>query len=87
MYRPPNWNNKNPCIECPNKVEDEYGLVCDLACGLFTKYAYKEAGADAMLEGLKAQGSVMTSEQMKLLAPDRQYPYGHLVFIPDEVEE
>ena len=43
-----------------------------------------EAGADAMLEGLKEKSSLMSSAQMKLLAPDRQYPYGWLVFIPDE---
>jgi hypothetical protein len=44
-----------------------------------------EAGADAILDALKNKGAWMTPEQMKLLAPDRQYPYGHLVFIPEEV--
>jgi hypothetical protein len=43
-----------------------------------------EFGADAMLEALKDKGAWMTPEQMKLLAPDRKYPYGWLVFIPDE---
>lgn len=43
-----------------------------------------EAGADYMLEALKEKGAWMTPEQMKLLAPDRQYPYGYLVFIPEE---
>jgi hypothetical protein len=45
-----------------------------------------EAGADAMLEALKKQGAWMTPEQMKLLAPDRKYPYGYIVFIPEEKE-
>lgn len=43
-----------------------------------------EAGADALLEALKEKGAWMTPEQMKLLAPDRKYPYGYIVFIPTE---
>jgi len=43
-----------------------------------------EAGADALLKALKKKGAWMTPEQMKLLAPDRKYPYGYLVFIPEE---
>lgn len=35
------------------------------------------------LDSLKKKGVLMTPEQMKLIAPDRQYPYGYLVFIPD----
>ena len=46
------------------------------------EYCY-EAGADAILEALKKNGAIMTSDQMRLLAPDRKYPYGYLVFIPD----
>lgn len=42
-----------------------------------------EAGADAILKALKEKGAWMTPEQMRLLAPDRKYPYGHLVFIPE----
>ena len=42
-----------------------------------------EAGADAMLEALKAKGAYMTPEQMRLLAPDAKYGYGWLVFIPE----
>lgn len=43
-----------------------------------------EAGADAMLKLLKEKGAWMTPEQMKLLAPERQYGYGWIVFIPEE---
>lgn len=43
-----------------------------------------EAGADAMLEALKKRGCLMTPEQMRVLAPDRKYPYGWLVFIEEE---
>ena len=45
-----------------------------------------EAGADAMLEALKKKGAWMTPEQMKLLAPDRKYPFGWIVFIPEDKE-
>jgi hypothetical protein len=45
-----------------------------------------ELGADAILEALKKKGAWMTPEQMKLLAPDRQYPFGYMVFIPDDKE-
>ena len=47
-----------------------------------------EAGAEAMLQGLKQNtGAWMTPEQMKLLAPDRKYGYGWLVFIPEEDQQ
>jgi hypothetical protein len=46
-----------------------------------------EAGADAMLKALKEKGAWMTPEQMKILAPDRKYPYGWLVFIPEDMKD
>ena len=47
-----------------------------------------EEGAEAMLKSLKEKVSFMTPEQMEILAPDRKYPYGYLVFIPvEETEE
>ena len=42
------------------------------------------AGADAYEKGLKKDKPIMTPEQMKLIAPDRQYGYGYLVFLPEE---
>ena len=45
-----------------------------------------EAGADTMLDALKEKGAWMTPGQMKLLAPDRKYPYGYIVFIPEKKE-
>ena len=86
MYRP--WGDKNPCVECPKKVEDEYGLFCDLACGLFTRYCYKEAGADAMLEALKEKGIYVdvATTVTNNVNPDtfHQFQKGWLVFIPEE---
>jgi rubrerythrin len=49
-------------------------------------YAAFEAGADGMVEALKKKGAWMTPDQMKLLAPERAYPYGWIVFIPAEQE-
>jgi len=66
-WRPEGWENPHSNL----------GPGFDLA------YTAFEAGAEAMLEALKKKGALMTPEQMKLIAPDRQYPYGYLVFIPD----
>lgn len=46
-----------------------------------------EAGASTMLKVLKEKGAWMTPEQMKILAPDRKYPYGYMVFIPEDKAE
>ena len=51
-YRPPGWPNENPCIECAGRVEDDYGLLCNIACGKHTSYSLIEKGADMMLESL-----------------------------------
>ena len=51
MWRPKGWLS-SPCDNCPSKVEDSYGLFCDISCGKATAYANQEAGADAMLESL-----------------------------------
>lgn len=57
-WRPENWDeiNPDPCKDCSNKVIDDYGYFCDLACGKHSAYLNKEAGADAMLEALRKKG-------------------------------
>ncbi len=40
----------NPCIDCTNKVVDEYGLFCDLACGKHTAYINYQAGIKEVVE-------------------------------------
>ena len=50
-WRPKGWK-VNPCDKCLGKVEDNYGLMCDLSCGKATAYANYEAGADALLKAL-----------------------------------
>lgn len=47
------------------------------------EYCAYEAGADAILEALIAKATFMSPSQMKLLAPDREHPYGWLVFIEE----
>ncbi len=54
-WRPKNWP-VNPCLNCPDKVEDSYGLFCDLACMKATRYWEREAGADAMYQPAYAKG-------------------------------
>jgi hypothetical protein len=55
MWRPKDWP-KNPCYNCRNKKEDDYGLLCDWSCGKYSNYANFENGADLMLSKLKEQG-------------------------------
>ena len=50
-WRPKDWP-VNPCNECEQKVEDNYGLFCDLSCGRHTQYINSEAGASDMLDAL-----------------------------------
>lgn len=45
-----------------------------------------ECGADKLLKALIEKGALMTPEQMKLLAPLRKFPYGHIVFVPEDKE-
>jgi hypothetical protein len=35
---------KNPCDDCKNKQEDDYGLICDLGCGCHSMYWNYSAG-------------------------------------------
>lgn len=80
-WRPEGWKNPNE----KNVLEAAY-LSAEMNTALIAKQQF-EAGADAMLGALKEKGAWMTPEQMKLLAPDRKYPYGYLVFIPDQKEK
>jgi len=74
-WRPENWEN-------PHKGDRPDAGIPDQV-----HHAVYESGADAMLKALKEKGAYMTPEQMRLLAPDRQYPYGWIVFIPEDEEE
>jgi len=86
MYRPDNWP-KCPCDSCDHPDVDDYGYLCDLACGKRSAWFNREAGADAMLEVLIASGDpVDTSSITKvkdgvMIAPVGK---GTLVFIPDK---
>ena len=71
-YRPPNWPQMRTAWS-----DEHLGKVP-------TPTQCLEAGADLIIEALKEKGALMTPEQMELIAPDRQYPFGHLVFIPVE---
>ena len=50
-WRPKEWP-KNPCDGCKSKREDDWGLICDIACGNHTRWKHFERGADAMLDAL-----------------------------------
>jgi len=44
----------NPCIDCPSKEEDTYGLLCDLSCGKHTAYVNYQAGMKEVVEWVEA---------------------------------
>lgn len=50
-WRPKDWP-ENSCNSCDRKVEDEYGLLCDISCGKYSAFVNFETGADAMLEAI-----------------------------------
>lgn len=74
MWRPEGWDKYKLVKHCPYANGEDCKRLLE----------HFEAGADAMLEALKKKGAMMTPKQMKLIVPDRKYPYGYLVFIPDE---
>ena len=98
MYRPKGMRKKtNPCVNC---FHDNRQLAGDLRADTFCErctqgddYRLYEAGADAMLEGLKKEAlysndsekmvckAGVNSKSMLLATGMRK---GHLVFIPDE---
>ncbi len=48
----------DPCKDCSRKEEDDWGLVCDLACGKATDYDWYKQGARDMLTALKEHGFI-----------------------------
>uniref|UniRef100_A0A6M3LVA6 Uncharacterized protein n=1 Tax=viral metagenome TaxID=1070528 RepID=A0A6M3LVA6_9ZZZZ len=46
---------KNPCEGCRDKVEDQWGLFCDISCGLATTYIHYMAGVIDTLCALTAE--------------------------------
>ncbi len=43
----------NPCTDCSDKVEDEYGLLCDLSCGKHTVYINYQSGIKEVVGWIK----------------------------------
>jgi len=40
----------DPCENCKEKTVDEYGLYCDIFCGLATAYSNHQAGVREVVE-------------------------------------
>ena len=87
-WRPEGWA-KDPCDACPDKINDEYGRLCNWYCHKQTEHSYFEAGADAMLESLKQDER---SQRMENNGNDTetwefviQAPYkGYIAWVPDD---
>ena len=78
-WRPEGWPEPR-CVDCPDKVEDQYGLLCNLSCGVESLDKMYEAGADAMLEALRKEGygRMVT----KTIPPYPQRDFADGAFIP-----
>lgn len=48
---------KDPCINCDNKVSDDYGYLCDLACGKRTAWLNYQAGQQSVMEWIESGNS------------------------------
>ncbi len=76
MYRPEGWDAHQLLIDA----------IRTIPAREWTRERILESGADAMLEGLKKDSPIMSAEQMALFVPERKYPNGWLVFIPEDTE-
>lgn len=75
MWRPKEgWENPYSCL--PEHMEKEYPVL--------PEYTAFEAGADAMLEGLKKQAQWHSKDVDSPVNVDCQIRNGYLVFIPEE---
>ena len=43
----------DPCKDCAKRQEDEYGLFCDLSCGLATVYAHYQLGVKTFIAWIR----------------------------------
>jgi hypothetical protein len=48
------FDEKDPCLNCHDRTEDKYGLVCDIACGKNSAFRNLMYGAHAQLAQDKA---------------------------------
>ena len=46
---------KCPCDDCERKVEDDWGYLCDLACGQRSAWIHRKQGAKEMREYIKKE--------------------------------
>ena len=60
---------KNPCENCQNKQVDEYGYLCDLACGGHTAYINYQAGIKEVLSLLERKDHYGEYEEDVYLIP------------------
>lgn len=51
-----------PCVDCPDKVIDDYGYYCDLTCGIRTAWLNYLEGVKEMVEWI---------ESHELISPDK----------------
>ena len=91
MYRPEGWELKQPFTQYDQGSKEGDSVTARILTP--SEKALFEAGADAMLEGLKAKitedprgyGLVRDEKRAGWFVPDNIFKEGYLIFIPGEV--
>jgi predicted oxidoreductase len=50
---------KEPCIDCSNKIIDDFGYFCDIACGERTAWLNFKAGIRKVVEWIEQEHIVV----------------------------
>ena len=90
-YRPEGWNNPHPIptmrIYDGAITQDDATRIYRIERNIVAKHEAFEAGADAMLEGLRKEGDKVYQKGWgEIRVPIKGEIKGRLVFIPDETE-
>ncbi len=67
---------KNPCINCPNKVGDEYGLLCDLPCGGYSAYINRQEGIEEAVGVYDKYIALLVAEINELVGIASEHGWG-----------
>lgn len=54
---------KDPCIDCPALRVDEYGYICDLACGKHTAWINHQAGIKEVVKWIGQEHMVVRPDK------------------------
>lgn len=53
---------KEPCIDCPDKLVDDWGYVCDIHCGKRSQWLNYQAGIREVVEWIESHQLIEPSK-------------------------